>query len=338
LTFFIVLSICAFGVAMASFTLNRAPAERAVGQAVIFEVPRGSSASAVSDRLGLAGLIRSPLFFRIYLKLSGSEALIKAGTYEIGPGLGSIAISRLLVSGRQAVRKVTLAEGLTLREISLIMEESAICPRVDFIAAATDQGLLSELGIPGKSAEGYLFPDTYEFPLNADARFVVRIMTEAFFAQLSTIDPNYRSLSGEELAKIVIIASIVEREYRVAEEAPMIASVFFNRLRIGMALQSCATVVYVITDRLGKPHPDIVYDRDLTIKDPYNTYAQAGLPPGPISNPGRISLAAAMRPATSGYLYFRLTDAERGAHTFTRSLSEHLNAGTYAVKAKSGAR
>ncbi|WP_255947327.1 endolytic transglycosylase MltG [Brucepastera parasyntrophica] len=125
----------------------------------------------------------------------------------------------------------------------------------------------------------------------------------------------------------VILASIVEREYQIREEAPLIASVFANRLKIGMGLQSCATIEYIITEIQGLPHPVRLYDRDLEIRSDYNTYLWAGLPPSPISNPGLIALNAAFNPAKTNYLYFRLTDSESGAHTFTRSLDEHVSAG-----------
>ncbi|HOX92645.1 MAG TPA: endolytic transglycosylase MltG, partial [Spirochaetales bacterium] len=126
--------------------------------------------------------------------------------------------------------------------------------------------------------------------------------------------------------------SIVEREYRLPEEAPRMASVFLNRLKIGMALQSCATVVYVITQRLGKPHPSRLFDRDLEIPDPFNTYRQPGLPPAPIANPGLVALSAVFRPESSRYLYFRLVDEASGRHYFSETLDEHIRAGSLSVK------
>ena len=160
-------------------------------------------------------------------------------------------------------------------------------------------------------------------------------MLKAFRDRLASI-PEASALNSKELHEKVILASIVEREYKVKEEAPLMASVFYNRLKIKMALQSCATVVYVITERLGKPHPDVIYDRDLKLDDPYNSYEHAGLPPGPISNPGLTSLRAAFYPATSRYLYFRLVDADAGKHHFSASLEEHLDARRLFIKKVGG--
>jgi UPF0755 protein len=130
----------------------------------------------------------------------------------------------------------------------------------------------------------------------------------------------------------VILASIVEREYRLDEEAPLMAGVFKNRLDIGMALQSCATVEYVITEIQGKPHPEVLSTRDTEIRDPYNTYIRPGLPPGPIASPGMIALKAAFNPTKSDYLYFRLVEADSGRHYFSRTLDDHIKAGRLYTK------
>ena len=141
-------------------------------------------------------------------------------------------------------------------------------------------------------------------------------------------------MSPGELNNRVIIASIVEREYRIPEEAAIMAGVFFNRLRIGMALQSCATVEYVITEILGLPHPTRIFNRDLEIRNPYNTYMYPGLPPGPISWPGEIALRAAFNPAETNYLYFRLIELSTGRHHFSRTLDDHIRAGALYVKGR----
>jgi UPF0755 protein len=139
-------------------------------------------------------------------------------------------------------------------------------------------------------------------------------------------------MSAAELNRRVIIASIVEREYRVPDEAPLMAGVFFNRMNIGMALQSCATVEYVITEIQGRPHPEILLNRDLEIQSPYNTYIVPGLPPGPICSPGATAMEAALRPQKSDYFYFRLTDAAIGKHYFSRTLDDHIKAGLLYLK------
>jgi UPF0755 protein len=180
--------------------------------------------------------------------------------------------------------------------------------------------------------EGYLFPDTYFFPSDYPPDKVVRAMADNFFNKLDFISPSISAKSMNELNDIVIMASIVEREYRVPDEAPIMAGVFYNRLRINMALQSCATVEYVITEILGRPHPSVLLFRDLEIRNPYNTYLYRGLPPGPISAPGLIALRAAIYPERTDFLYFRLTDPASGRHYFSRTYDEHIRAGQLITK------
>ena len=175
--------------------------------------------------------------------------------------------------------------------------------------------------------EGYLFPDTYLFPGNYPANQVIKTMIDTFFLRIEKIDSSVSGLTMKELNDKVILASIVEREYRVPEEAPLMAGVFYNRLRINMALQSCATVEYIITEIQGKPHPAVLYRNDIEIRDPYNTYIRPGLPPGPISAPGAVALNAVFFPQDSNYLYFRLNDPQSGRHYFSRTLDEHIRAG-----------
>lgn len=143
-------------------------------------------------------------------------------------------------------------------------------------------------------------------------------------------------LSQDELFERFVIASMIEREYRSNEEAPLIARVFENRLRIGTALQYCAIVEYVLTERRGKPHPTRIYERDTQIKDPYNSYSQKGLPPVSTCSPGMTALAVSMRPARTEYLYFRLQDGVEGKHAFSKSLAEHQRAVVFTVKKAAG--
>jgi UPF0755 protein len=202
------------------------------------------------------------------------------------------AIRDILVSGRQLLVRVTVPEGFTLRKTAAALESAGITTAADFLAAASSPELLKTFGIPVSTFEGYLYPDTYFFPRNFPATQVVRKMADTFFRRLGELAPESKSMGSDELFRRVVIASIVEREYRAADEAPLMAGVFFNRLRIGMALQSCDTVEYVITEIQGKPHPEVLYNRDIAIPHPYNTYVNAGLPPGPISAPGSVRLAA----------------------------------------------
>ena len=290
----------------------------------IFEVRRGESAQSVGRRLERAGLIKNRYFWNLLCRYQGE--FLKVGTYRIEVPKSQLEIYRLLVSGRQILHRVTIPEGVTLTRAARILEDAGICSAADFLTAARDPFIISGYRIPNNSMEGYLFPDTYMFPANFPAVMVIRTMADNFFSKIPELH-NTGSLSPEELNRIVILASIVEREYRLPEEAPVMAGVFYNRLRIGMALQSCATVEYVITEILGRPHPSVLLYADLEIRNPYNTYQVRGLPPGPISAPGIIALRAAFNPAPTDYLFFRLIDPVTGRHHFSRTLDEHNRAG-----------
>ena len=315
----------------AYYVLARAPS--AIPSAgLLVTVRDGSGASLVARELEGAGAIRHSWVFRALARLKGSQALLKAGTYRIGPEMGTLEVLDLLVSGKQALVRVTVPEGYTLRQTAALLEKSGVCPADAFLAAASDPAILTAENLPSASLEGYLFPDTYFLPASYDPREAARTMVTAFRRRLAEAIPESAGLSPRQLNDRVILASIVEREYRMADEAPVIASVFYNRIRIGMALQSCATVVYVLTEKLGRPHPDSIHDRDLKIKDPYNTYLQRGLPPGPICSPGLTSLEAVFRPAATKYLYFRLVDPAAGRHHFSATFEEHNQAADLVVK------
>jgi UPF0755 protein len=301
-----------------------------VRDAMRFEVRRGESAQSVGLRLADAGLIRSRYFWAALCRFDPEP--IKIGTYRIELPASQMAIHRILVSGRQILVRVTVPEGLTLKKTARLMEEKGICPAEEFLAAAADPETTALYQIPGGSMEGYLFPDTYLFPPEYPASKVIQAMTDNFFAQIGDIDERALTMSPEELNKLVILASIVEREYRLDYEASIMAAVFFNRLDIGMALQSCATVEYVITEIQGRPHPEILLTRDTEIRDPYNTYIRPGLPPGPISAPGVIALKAVFSPAKSSYLYFRLVEPASGRHYFSNTLDDHIRAGALYLK------
>jgi UPF0755 protein len=297
-----------------------------------FRVTSGESAVAVARRLQEAGAIQSAELFRVLIKFRGQEQNLKTGIYLIGPSLSGSAIADLIVSGEQMMVRVSLPEGSGLDALAATAESAGVASATAVIAAARDPDLLAALGIPASSMIGYLFPDTYLLPPEAGAEALLRLMVETFRKRLADALPEAASLSPSEIHTRIIIASIVEREYRLAEEAPLMAGVFWNRLRIGMALQSCATVVYAITENLGRPHPSRLFDRDLKIDDPFNTYMFPGLPPAPICNPGLTAIMAAFRPVSTKFLYFRLVDEAKGSHYFSETLDEHIKAGGLFVK------
>ena len=295
-----------------------------------FDVRKGESSQSVGARLERAGLIKSGNFWNLLCR--ARKEYVKSGVYRINARASATEIHSLLVSGNQVLNRVTIPEGATLGKIAAILEDAEVCEASDFLAAARDIEIINQYKIPNASMEGYLFPDTYLFQAKYPAEKVIGSMAENFYKRIESVNPSAPELSASELNDYVILASIIEREYRISDEAPLMAGVFYNRLKINMALQSCATVEYIITEIQGKAHPSVIYNQDLEIRDPYNTYIRAGLPPGPISAPGIVALNAAMFPAKTEYLYFRLDDPASGRHYFSRTLDEHIKAGQLFTK------
>ncbi len=294
----------------------------------IFVVERGETGSGAASRLEAAGYIRSRLLFRALMVAKPGD--LKAGTYRLERHMTTLDILDLLRSGREMLVKVTVPEGATRSAIARLLEEAGVVDAASFLAAKPSPNAFVDA--KADSVEGYLYPDSYYFAKGSDAVKVLDTFLSTFESKLRSELPETASLSPAELRERVILASVVEREYRAADEAARIAGVFYNRLKRGMRLQSCATVVYLMTERRKLPHPERLFYADLEIDDPYNTYLYAGLPPGPICNPGLVALSAAVRPEPSAYLYFRLVDPAEGRHHFSETFDEHARAEALYVK------
>lgn len=292
----------------------------------MLDIPSGTSTKKVAALLKSNSLIKSEDVFYYYVRFK--KVSIKAGKYRVNPAMSTDEMLALFESGIQEHTVVSIPEGYTLKQIGTLMEEAGVTDRASFVSACSDEALLAEYQIPSNSFEGYLFPDTYYLDYDMQSEKVVRILADTFFEKIKTI-PDMSDMTPDELFWAVRLASIVEKEYRVAEEAPLISSVFTNRLNTienghSWGLYSCATVVYIITDILDMPHPSKVTKADTQIDNPYNTYKYEGLPPGAISNPGMTALDAAVHPAKTKYTYFTLVDADKGSHAFTSSNEAHI--------------
>jgi UPF0755 protein len=320
-----VLVLILAGAAVAALLyLDSPPA--AGGNAAAFTIRRGESLASVARRLEDEGLIRSSRFLVAYSKLRDSETLFQRGSYLVPRGKTARELHDFFLTGSQLLLRVTIPEGWPLSRAAALLEERGVCGGDDFLAAAGDRQLLESLDIAADSALGYLFPDTYLFPEDFPADRVVAEMADNFRRKIAEFAPDAETLDPSTLHERVTLASIIEREYRDPGEAPLMASVFYNRLGIGMALGSCATVEYIMTEVLKKPHPEFLTYTDLEIPSPYNTYQRAGLPPGPICNPGETALKAAFFPAQTDYWYFVLKDPQAGTHFFSHNLREHTTA------------
>lgn len=288
------------------------------------KVPSGTRLRRVADDLEQENIIRSSTIFYLYGRIKNVQ--LKAGIYDVSPSMSVQDISTILASGKQGYVRVSIPEGLTITKIARLLEKNEVTNAIEFIAASKDPALLAEFNIPAQNFEGYIFPDTYNFDPEMPAKNVIRLMVDTFFSKIST-NEAFSRMTPKQLHKTVTLASIIEREYRIAKEAPLIASVFTNRLKKNIGLYSCATVEYIITEIKGLPHPKLITIADTQINNPYNTYKWAGLPPGAISNPGLTALFAAASPADTGYYYFRLIDPVKGIHIFTTNLNDHEKAG-----------
>lgn len=282
-------------------------------------IPEGSSFRNATDSLVRAGIVTRGRLFRAYGRFTGTDRRLKPGTYLFRRNTPWRDIVAALAGGHGLVRTVTIPEGFTLAQIVAALGQALEVPGDSVMAAASDSALLNQLAVSASTLEGYLFPDTYAFPEGTPASRAVAEMVRRFEREW---EPEWNerlaalSLTRHEL---VTLASIVEREARVAEERPVIAAVFLNRLRIGMPLQADPTVQYA----RGSHTPRVTY-QDLRIDSPYNTYRYPGLPPGPIASPGGASLRASLFPADVPYLYF--VAHPDGRHEFRRTLEEHTRA------------
>jgi UPF0755 protein len=289
-------------------------------------IPPGANMRVAAESLAKAGVVHGQRLFRVYASLRRSDRGIKAGTYLLHRNESWGAVLEALRAGKGIVEVVTIPEGFSLSQIEPLVASKLDLPADSVDAAARDTALLHKVGAPTPTLEGYLFPDTYVFPAGTTARTAVQAMVRRFeqvwrpewTARLDSLHVS----RNDALA----LASIVEKEARLAEERPVIAAVYANRLHTGMLLQADPTVQYA----LGK-HVSRVYYKDLEVESPYNTYKHAGLPPGPIASPGKASIEAALYPANVPYLYF--VAFPDGHHEFHRDLKDHETAKLAARKA-----
>jgi UPF0755 protein len=297
------------------------------GVTVQVEIPAGAGTPEIAQILADAGVIGNASAFRLRARLDGVDAQLRPGTYELVTGMSYDEILDVLLTGTPvSYTTVTIPEGLRVDEVAERFEQEAGIPAAEFTALAQGQAgtFAAEHpyleGVYAGSLEGYLFPKTYRVVDGSTARDVIGMMLDQFDAEMAGVDLAWATARGLTLHEVVTIASMIEREARVAEERPLVSSVIYNRLDEDMRLELCATVEFIIQER--KPR---LAAEDLAIDSPYNTYMYAGLPPGPIAGPGLASLQAAAAPADTRYLFYVLT-GEDGSHTFTETYAEFLEA------------
>ncbi len=282
------------------------------------EIPRGLSNSGIARRLAENGVVRSRFAFELLCRWK-APASLQAGEYFFDRPETPAEVFRKLAAGRVFVHLVTVPEGKTMKEIAELMEREGLAGRMEFLAAASDATPVRDLAPKARNLEGFLFPATYQFPRRVSPERVVEIMVKRFREVWGKIQKENGTADGRSVSAVVTLASLVEKETRVAKERPLVAGVFYNRLKRRIALQCDPTVIYAL--ELANRYDGFLTTKDLKFKSPYNTYRNAGLPPGPIANPGEASLRAAANPPKVDYLYF-VANAE-GGHFFSSTLAEH---------------
>jgi len=289
---------------------------------IVFEIAEGKSVAAIARELREQGVIRRTWPFLLSYRLFHSSSSLKAGEYEMEGPVSSRDVLNALIEGRIRLHALTVPEGLTRLEIARHLADEYGVSESDFMAASSEPDPISDWDDQARDLEGYLFPETYFFPRETPARTIVAAMVRQFhenFPSEWSRRAGELGLSGRET---VILASLIEEETALPSERPLVSAVFHNRLRIGMKLDCDPTIAYAL--KLEGRYTGRLLTRDLRWDTPFNTYLHRGLPPGPITNPGRSSLRAALYPAEADYLYF--VSRNDGSHFFSRTYREHREA------------
>jgi UPF0755 protein len=286
---------------------------------VFVEIAPGSSPAAMGRVLAAAGVVPSAPSFRTAVWLRGSGRRLQAGEYRFDAPISPADVVDKLARGDVYLQPITFREGLNIRQMAAIFEERGFGTARAFIKAASNPQAVAELDRQATDLEGYLFPDTYTLPRNVTAEQLVSRMVSRFEQSLTPEIREQAAGRGLSVRQLVTLASLVEKETAQADERPLVAAVYANRLKIGMGLQCDPTVIYAL-ERAGRYTGNLTRE-NLKFDSPYNTYRYAGLPPGPIAAPGLAALQAAANPADVPYLYF--VSRNDGSHAFAATLDEH---------------
>ena len=290
------------------------------GAEKIVEVEPGMGAGEILERLQQEGVLADAKLARSYLIYFMNDPSMRAGEYRFRGALTTPQVLRMLVKGQVLSHSITVIEGLTLEEIAAQLSRHGYGRLDVFLDLMRSPELVADLDPEARDLEGYLFPETYSFARSVDERTIVQTLVKTFRERFEKeVRPRLDRNPGRTVRQLVTLASIVEKEAQVAAERPLIAAVYRNRLDRGIGLMADPTVIYAL--KLAGRWNGNIRREDLRIDSPYNTYRYAGLPPGPICNPGLASLVAAAEPADAPYLYF--VSRNDGTHVFSETLTEH---------------
>ena len=297
------------------------PAKPGAKESVIFEVREGMHGGQVAHELAVQGLLKDEFSFRMLLRFHPQGKSVRVGVFRLSPADTPMHLFEELQTAKPLTRKATFPEGLVIDQVAEIALRAQLIKDASLFRQMARHDGKSFGALFPVNLEGYLLPDTYEFPYKCDEKVVLQRFTDEFRAHVEPLWEKHRAKCPlKSLNEVVILASLVERESQVDRERPLIAGVYVNRIRKGMRLECDATIQYA----LGKQKPILTFD-DLKIDSPYNTYRVEGLPPGPIANPGLASLKAAMVPTPSKYFFYVRNDIKNdGSHVFGKTYEEHM--------------
>ena len=322
----VLLLLIAIGAGGTLFFINSIgqPYDASNTESISVEIPEGTGASAIGEILEQNGIIDSALKFKLFLKFSRFNDVMKAGTYTLSPSMSMEEIVQKLVENKVETMSFTVPEGLTLDQTARKLADQGVGDYETFLYEMQN-GQFDYAWLQQNSLEGYLFPNTYSVPLDYTEHDVINTMLAQFEISVMPVYENSSSSVKQEMTlnEILAAASVIERECKVDDERPKVASVIYNRIHQGIKLEMCSTVQYILLQTTGEVKEDLTY-ADMAIESPYNTYLHFGLPPGPICSPGLASIKAALEPADTDYLYFVLSARLDGTSEFTSSYSEFL--------------
>jgi UPF0755 protein len=294
------------------------PAAIETSEKVVMVLP-GQGFKAFAQRLHQDGIIKHPSKFELLARLKGHDKIIKAGEYTLSSAMPPGTILSILVSGKVRLHKFTVPEGYNLKQIAALAAKSGYATDDDFLKAATNADLVHAMEIEAETFEGYLFPDTYNFPKGSSPKMIISTMVKRFWSVFKPEWKNRANTLKLSVHQVVTLASLIEKETGAAFERPLIASVFHNRLKRRMRLESDPTVIYGLKDYNGN-----LTRKHLSMPTPYNTYTISGLPPGPIASAGVDAIMAALYPADTQFLYF--VSKKDGTHQFSTNFKDHNRA------------
>jgi UPF0755 protein len=294
------------------------PANQQAADTVV-TISAGQSFNMTTAALTKSHIIKHPFKFKIVARLKGYDKRLQAGEYQLSASMSPIQILQKMVNGEVKLYRLTVPEGLNLYQIADLVDKVGLATKSSFIAAATNAKFAHQQGLDAETFEGYLFPETYFFPKNTTSKTIISTMVSRF---RQIFNPSWQKRAQQlrfSVHQIVILASIIEKETGAPFERPLISSVFHNRLNKKMRLESDPTVIYGLKNFDGN-----LKRKHLEAPTPYNTYKRSGLPAGPIANPGKDSLEAALYPADTKYVYF--VSRKDQTHQFSTNFEDHNRA------------